>query len=86
MESNNQKPKDPNIFEYKAPQRKRPIDKLKTIRDTVMGLLYIAVGIALIWAEKNGFTTFGLKFTYALAAVFSVYGIFRLYRALIQKQ
>ncbi|HRP90966.1 MAG TPA: hypothetical protein PKX92_13125 [Edaphocola sp.] len=86
MENENINPQEKLKFEHKPPQRNNAMGKLKTIRDTFMGLMYILVAIALVWAEKTGYTTFGLKFTYALAAVFSVYGLFRLYRALILKK
>ncbi len=86
MSNNIQDPNSSKIFDGVPPQRpNNPMSKLKKVRDSVMGLLYILVAAALIWAEKNGYTTFGLNFTYALGAVFVIYGLFRLYRALIQK-
>lgn len=86
MANHNQDQEKSKIFDAPPPQRANPMSNLKKVRDSVMGLLYILVATALIWAEKNGYTTFGLKFTYALGAVFVIYGLFRLYRALIQKR
>lgn len=86
MSINSQAPENNKIFDTPPPRRPNPMKRLKKIRDTVMGLLYILVAAALIWAEKNGHTTFGLNFTYALGGVFIIYGLFRIYRALIQKR
>ena len=84
MSITNQAPDSNKIFD--TPRRRpNPMKRLKKIRDTVMGMLYILVAVALIWAEKNGYTTFGINFTYALGGVFIIYGLFRIYRALIQK-
>ncbi len=68
------------------PKRKDLMAQFRKLKDTIMGILYILVAVALIWAEKNGYATFGLNFTYFLAAVMCLYGLFRIYRALILKR
>lgn len=83
--SNPEQENSSKIFDVQPPKRHRPISKFHQIRGAVMGCLYIIVAVGLVWAEKNNFTTFGLNFSYALAAVFVIYGIFRLYRAFFQK-
>ncbi|RQO29695.1 hypothetical protein DBR32_15275 [Taibaiella sp. KBW10] len=65
--------------------RKNPTQNLKKVRDIVMGILYILVAVGMVLAEKYGFITFGQTFTYGLAVVLIIYGLFRLYRAIVQK-
>lgn len=66
--------------------RSNPIKKLRKLRETVMGFLYLIVAIALIWATKTGFTeVFEPTIAYGLAVVFIIYGLFRLYRAFTKK-
>jgi uncharacterized membrane protein len=75
-------------FQRNTPPKPRinPIKKLGKLRETVMGFLYLIVAIALIWATKTGYTeVFEPTIAYGLAVVFIIYGLFRLYRALIKK-
>ncbi len=65
--------------------RKNPVGNLKKVRDTVMGILYILVAAVMVWAEKQGYISLGLTFVYVLAAVFVIYGLFRLYRVIFSK-
>lgn len=74
------------IFEGLPPRRPNPMKRLRKVRETVMGFLYLAVAGAMIWATKTRYTElFTPNFAYGLAAVFIIYGLFRLYRAFIQK-
>lgn len=65
--------------------RKNPMGGLKKVRDIVMGVLYILVAILMVLAEQHGYITFGKTFTYGLAAILIIYGLFRLYRVVFQK-
>ena len=63
-----------------------PMKRVRKLRETVMGVLYLVVAAAMIWATKTQYTElFTPNFAYGLAAVFVIYGLFRLYRALIRK-
>ncbi len=74
------------IFDSLPPQRPNPMKRLRKVRETVMGFLYLLVAAAMIWATKTRYTElFTPTFAYGLAAVFILYGLFRLYRALIKK-
>lgn len=74
------------IFDSLPPQRPSPMKRLRKIRETVMGFLYLLVAAAMIWATKTRYTElFTPSFAYGLAAVFILYGLFRLYRAFIKK-
>lgn len=74
------------IFDSLPPQRPSPMKRLRKIRETVMGFLYLLVAAAMIWATKTRYTElFTPSFAYGLAAVFVLYGLFRLYRAFIKK-
>lgn len=65
--------------------RKNPMGNLKKVRDVVMGILYILVAAVMVWAEKHEYISLGLTFVYVLAAVFTIYGLFRLYRVIFSK-
>jgi hypothetical protein len=64
-------------------KRSKGYVQFRMIFDIAMGLLYIACGVLVIWANKFGFRfTIDISFGFlvALGALFILYGLFRIYR------
>ncbi len=55
---------------------------MRTLRDVVMGIIYIAVALLFIFARKLGFSSpiFDPPFNYMFAGICIAYGSFRIYR------
>ena len=71
-----------NIQERKSPGG--GLVKFKMIFDGAMGILYVGVGVLVIWARSFGFrftVPISEQFLRMLGIIFILYGLFRIYRA-----
>lgn len=55
---------------------------MRSLLDYTMGILYLAAGSFLVFAEKFGFAldNFDITFRYVFGAICSIYGSWRIYR------
>lgn len=70
------------IEEYEE-KRRRQVSRMRSTMDTVMGILFILVGIYFIVYDEMGWNVFNRdpsSIDYAIASLFILYGGWRLYR------
>lgn len=59
-------------------------DKAKGIVHICIGIIYIGIGILTIYANNHGFIEVQPTFSYIMCGLFSIYGLFRIYRGFLR--
>lgn len=67
-------------------KRKDPASLFRTIYDYTMGVLWLAVGVFVLFQKKLGYDLkLGVALTYIFGVSSTLYGLFRIYRGFKNK-
>lgn len=61
-------------------KRRESADRFRGIFHIAMGVLYLLVGIGVVYAEKQKMVAIGATFSYIICGLMCGYGVFRIYR------